>query len=55
MNSNFKYAKAICYSGFREGQAPYHKFPTYQEVKEDLLLLHNQWKYLRLYDCDEFS
>ena len=47
--------KAICYSGFREGQMPGGKVPTYEEVKEDLLLLHNHWKYLRLYDCDKHA
>lgn len=47
--------KAICYSGFREGQMPGGKFPTYEEVKEDLLILHKHWKYLRLYDCDEHA
>jgi len=44
--------KAICYSGFREGQQPGGKSPSYEEVKEDLLMLHEHWKYLRLYDCD---
>jgi exo-beta-1,3-glucanase (GH17 family) len=44
---------AICYSGFREGQQPGGVYPSYQEVKEDLLLLQKQWKYLRLYDCDQ--
>ena len=43
---------AICYSGFRDGQRPGEKYPSYDEVKEDLLLLHNDWNYLRLYDCD---
>ncbi|MEX0998016.1 MAG: hypothetical protein WDZ45_13280 [Flavobacteriaceae bacterium] len=44
--------KAICYSGFREGQQPGGEYPTYEEVKEDLELLQNHWTYLRLYDCD---
>jgi exo-beta-1,3-glucanase (GH17 family) len=44
--------KAICYSGFREGQMPGGVIPTYEEIKEDLLILHKHWKYLRLYDCD---
>lgn len=47
--------KAICYSGFREGQRPGDVFPSYEEIKEDLLILHNHWKYLRLYDCDKHS
>lgn len=47
--------KAICYSGFREGQQPGGKVPSYEEIKEDLLILHKHWKYLRLYDCDEHA
>ncbi len=44
---------AICYSGFRDGQSPEaNTFPSYEEVKEDLLLLQPHWKTLRLYDCD---
>lgn len=44
---------AICYSGFRDGQSPdLGIFPTYEEVKEDLLLLQRHWKSLRMYDCD---
>ena len=45
-------ASAICYSGFRDGQQPGGKIPSYEQVKEDLLLLQPHWKYLRLYDCD---
>lgn len=44
---------AICYSGFRKGQQPGGNYPSYNEIKEDLLLLQQNWKYLRLYDCDE--
>lgn len=44
---------AICYSGFREGQQPGGLYPSYEEVKEDLLILQKHWKYLRLYDCDQ--
>lgn len=49
------FAKAICYSGFRDGQQPGGITPSYQEIKEDLLLLQPHWKYLRLYDCDEHA
>ena len=49
---NIKPGNAICYSGFREGQMPGGKVPSYKEIKEDLLILHKNWKYLRLYDCD---
>jgi exo-beta-1,3-glucanase (GH17 family) len=52
---NVEFAKAICYSGFRDGQQPGGITPTYEEVKEDLLLLQPHWKYLRLYDCDEHA
>lgn len=48
-------AKAICYSGFREGQQPGNIYPSYEEVKEDLHLLKDNWKYLRLYDCDKHA
>ena len=44
--------KAICYSGFRDGQYPGGESPSYEEIKEDLLMLQHHWKYLRLYDCD---
>ncbi|MBW6490701.1 MAG: hypothetical protein K0B15_05840 [Lentimicrobium sp.] len=47
--------KALCYSGFREGQQPGGAYPDYEEIKEDLLLLRNHWKYLRLFDCDEHA
>lgn len=52
---NLPFAKAICYSGFRDGQQPGGIIPSYEEVKEDLLLLQKHWKYLRLYDCDEHA
>lgn len=53
---NLKFGNAICYSGFREGQSPdLGIYPSYDEVKEDLLLLRNDWKYLRLYDCDKHT
>lgn len=47
------YEKAICYSGFRNGQSPDAGiFPSYEEIKEDLLILAKHWKYVRLYDTD---
>lgn len=48
-------AKAICYSGFRDGQQPGGIYPTYEQVKEDMLILQNHWTYLRLYDCDDHA
>ena len=41
---NIAAGKAICYSGFREGQSPGRIFPSYEEIKEDLLMLHGHWK-----------
>lgn len=29
--------------------------PTFEEIKEDLLILIKHWKYIRLYDCDEHA
>ncbi|MBT8315996.1 hypothetical protein [Lutibacter sp.] len=52
---NIEKGRAICYSGFREGQQPGGLSPSYEEVKEDLLILQGNWKYLRLYDCDEHA
>ncbi|MGQ1909540.1 glycoside hydrolase family 17 protein [Marinifilum sp. RC60d5] len=53
---NIELGNAICYSGFREEQSPdTGVFPTYDQIKEDLLLLQGQWKYLRLYACDKQS
>ena len=43
---------AICYSGYREGQSPREgRYPSYDQVAEDLRLLAANWAYLRLYDA----
>ena len=63
MNGNIKYsdelaipqATAICYSGYRAGQSPGINFPTYNQVKEDLLIIQQYWRYIRLYSCDQHS
>jgi len=52
---NLPFGKAICYSGFREGQQPGGIYPSYDEIKEDLLMLEGNWNYLRLYDCDKHA
>ena len=50
------YARAICYSGYRDGQSPEtDALPSYQEVKQDLLILKGQWQSLRLYASDAHS
>lgn len=51
----FPYHRAICYSGFRQGQQPGIRYPSYEQVLEDLLILQDHWKYLRLYDCGPHS
>lgn len=51
-NQALAFAAAICYSGYRHGQSPCDGlYPSHQQVKEDLLILQGQWRYLRLYDC----
>lgn len=47
--------RAVCYSGYREGQRPGHHYPSYEHVKEDLHIIKNHWQYIRLYSCDEHS
>ncbi len=48
--------KAICYSGYRHGQSPGSGvYPTYAQIKEDLLILQKHWYYIRLYDCSIHS
>lgn len=57
MNKNkLPYARAICYSGYRDGQDPGSGIiPSYRQVKEDLLILQGQWQSLRLYASDAHS
>ena len=50
------FGSAICYSGYRDGQSPdTGTYPTYDQIKEDLLILHGRWKYLRLYDSSQHA
>ena len=55
MNQSLPYSSAICYSGFRDGQSPGSASPSYEEIKEDLLILQPHWTSLRLYDCDQHA
>lgn len=51
-----QHGNAICYSGYREGQDPrLGLFPSYEQIKEDLLLLVGNWSFLRLYDCSQHA
>ena len=48
----FNSEKAICYSGYREGQSPRTGIcPAYDQVKEDLMILVNDgYRYIRMYE-----
>jgi len=47
---------AICYSGYRRGQSPDSgQFPSLGEIREDLRLLREHWRVLRLYDCSRHA
>lgn len=51
--SSIDYKRAICYSGFRDGQSPdAGVFPSEDEIASDLRILQGQWDALRLYACD---
>ncbi len=42
---------AICYSGYRQGHNPRDGiYPSYEQIREDLLILAPRWKLLRVYD-----
>ncbi len=52
----FEYGKGICYQGYREGQSiTKNIFPTREQVLEDLLILENEYKYIRLYDTSKHT
>ncbi|TVP85201.1 MAG: glycosyl hydrolase [Acholeplasmataceae bacterium] len=45
------YGRAICYSGYRQGQSPITGvYPSYEEVLADLLMLEPHFDYIRMYD-----
>ena len=51
-----QHANAICYSGYRKGQNPrLGIFPSYEEIKEDLRILAQNWSFIRLYDCSRHA
>lgn len=52
---NLDLGNAVCYSGFRNGQTPGISYPTFDQVKEDLLIIEKKWNYIRLYSCDHHS
>lgn len=45
------YGKAICYSGYRQGQSPKTTVPTKEQIEEDLeILAKDGYHYIRMYD-----
>jgi exo-beta-1,3-glucanase (GH17 family) len=53
-NNNGKIINAVCYGYFRDGQAP-GSVITETQIKEDLLIIKNQWDAIRLYSTDDNS
>ncbi len=52
----FEYGKAICYSGYREGQCPDGEMPTEEQIREDLaILLADGYRYIRMYEPNEYT
>jgi exo-beta-1,3-glucanase (GH17 family) len=55
-NGFVKSGNAICYSGYREGQDPRRElFPSYDQIREDLLILAPHWSFIRLYDSSRHA
>ena len=51
-----EYGKAICYSGYREGQRPGGEIPSKEQIEEDLLLLVAEgYRYIRMYDPNDHA
>ena len=44
---NLDLGNAVCYSGFRNGQTPGISYPTFDQVKEDLLIIEKKWNWLK--------
>ncbi len=51
-----KYGKAICYSGYREGQSPKTTIPSKEQIAEDLeILAKDGYAYIRMYDPNDHA
>ena len=56
MGNIFEFDKAICYSGYRDGQSPATICPTREQIAEELdILAAEGYKYLRMYDPNEHA
>ena len=51
-----EYGKAICYSGYREGQSPMGEVPSIEQIEEDMnILVADGYRYIRMYDPNEHA
>lgn len=51
-----EYGKAVCYSGYREGQHPDGEVPGREQIKEDIgILAADGYRYIRMYDPNEHA
>ena len=52
-----EWGRAVCYSGYREGQHPGKGvYPTCEQIKEDLeIIVKEGFKYIRMYDACDYS
>lgn len=56
MTKKIPYAKAICYSGYRENQSPSGVHPTDSQIIEDLnILVKDNYSYIRMYDPNDYA
>lgn len=55
--TNLEWGRAICYSGYREGQSPVTEtYPTVSEIEQDLeILIEEGFRYIRMYDPVEYA
>jgi exo-beta-1,3-glucanase (GH17 family) len=50
------HGRAIAYSGYRAGQNPdLGRYPSPEQVLEDLRILERNWKYIRVYSADRHA
>uniref|UniRef100_UPI00405771C2 hypothetical protein n=1 Tax=Acetatifactor sp. TaxID=1872090 RepID=UPI00405771C2 len=53
---SLEYGKAICYSGYREGQRPGGEIPATEQIKEDLeIIVADGYRYIRMYEPNEHA
>ena len=51
-----EWKRAVCYSGYREGQHPDKCFPNDEQIKEDLeIIVKAGFGYIRMYDAGKYA